>query len=372
MSKVSRKSFVCSLLLVLILLAFEATGFRTVLAATPTQTQSTTPNLTNPTRVFFQDQGFFVADQMLKYWRGNGRLDRIGAPAARLAQTVDGQIIQFFDKVAIAIYPELAGTQWEIRPYQIGRVWFDLQPADFRNSGPYAKVSPLANTQSRQYFPETGHVVQQGFLTLFRNTGEVFWWGFPLSEEYPVTLNGKAYRTQLFERGRMLWEQETNKSLVDPTFGKEMAQIMGAPIVQEQNVGPNRAANYNEVIWEHWVDVNLSTFTAKFMEGDVVVRSNLIISGKPGHETPTGTYYIFRRVANERMKGGSIGSEDYYDLDNVLFTQYFTGEGHALHYAWWRSSFGYQASHGCVNMDYDTSLFAWNWMDVGGRVYIHY
>jgi hypothetical protein len=72
------------------------------------------------------------------------------------------------------------------------------------------------------------------------------------------------------------------------------------------------------------------------------------------------------------MTNGSIGAEDYYDLYNVLYTQYFTYEGHALHYAWWRSVFGVTGSHGCVNEDYDTALFAWNWLTIGSRVHIYY
>lgn len=371
MNKVSHKSFICSLTLVLILLAFEATGFRSALAEAPRSQPQAPVSQTNPTRLFFEEQGFFVSDQILKYWRVNGRFDRVGAPVSRVAQTIEGQVIQFFDKLAIAYYPELAGTKWEMRPYQIGRVWYDLLSSEVRNNWPYSKVAVVPNTTTRQYFPETGHTVKLGFLELFRKTDEVLWWGFPLTEEYEVTIKGKVYNAQLFERGRMLWSKETGV-IVDPTFGDEMAHIMGAPLVREVNEGPNRAPNYTQAIWEHWVDVNLSSFVANFMEGDLVVRSNYIISGKPGHETPTGTFYINTRVANERMRGGSIGSEDYYDLDNVLYTQYFTWQGHALHYAWWRSTFGYQASHGCVNMDYDTSLFAWNWLGVGSRVYIHY
>jgi lipoprotein-anchoring transpeptidase ErfK/SrfK len=118
--------------------------------------------------------------------------------------------------------------------------------------------------------------------------------------------------------------------------------------------------------------VNLRTFKAVYYEGDIPVRTTTIISGKPGHETPVGTFKILWRVENEHMRGGSIGSEDYYDLYNVLYTQYFTYEGHALHYAWWRDTFGYQASHGCVNMNLEDSFFAWNFLNVGNRVNIHF
>jgi lipoprotein-anchoring transpeptidase ErfK/SrfK len=360
----------------LIVLAFEATGARMALAESPQSSKINQANLSpakkvNPDRIFFPEQGQFVSDKILKFWRKNGKTDRLGNPVSRLASTAEGQIIQFFDKAAVAYFPELVNTQWETRPYHIGRIWLDLQPFEILRQAPFAPVGAVPNTKTVRYFPETGHTVQQGFLQLFDATGGVFMWGLPLGEEQQIYIGTQAYQAQLFERGRMLWSPQSGVT-VDPNFGRDMAMAMGANLSPETNTGPDRAPTLAEAVWERWVDVNLSRFTISFMEDDVAVRTNYIISGKPGWETPTGTYYINRRVANERMRGGTIGSEEYYDLDNVLFTQYFTWNGHALHYAWWRSSFGYQASHGCVNMDYDTSLFAWNWVGVGSRVSIHF
>lgn len=150
----------------------------------------------------------------------------------------------------------------------------------------------------------------------------------------------------------------------------------GAPVTLLAAVTPTTAPATKTPVAtsskEHWVDVNLSKQTMKFMEGNTVVRTNLITSGKKGYETPVGTFYINRRVYNETMVGGSPGAEDYYYLENVLYTQYFTNQGHALHYAWWRSQFGVPGSHGCVNEDLNTAKFAWDFLTIGSRVVIHY
>ena len=64
-----------------------------------------------------------------------------------------------------------------------------------------------------------------------------------------------------------------------------------------------------------------------------------------------------------------------YDLDHVLWTQYFTYAGHALHDNYWRplSVFGHEAtSHGCVGMVEVDALFLWNWVGAGSLVNIHY
>ena len=129
---------------------------------------------------------------------------------------------------------------------------------------------------------------------------------------------------------------------------------------------------------EHWVDVSLSQQVACAMTGGEISRVILATSGQPGFETPAGQFYILYRVANETMRSDSIGipidSPNGYDLDNVLWTQYFTYEGHALHDNYWRplSVFGHVAtSHGCVGMLEPDARFLWNFVNDGSLVNIH-
>jgi lipoprotein-anchoring transpeptidase ErfK/SrfK len=125
---------------------------------------------------------------------------------------------------------------------------------------------------------------------------------------------------------------------------------------------------------EHWVDIDLSDQTARAMIGDQVYHTSLVTTGKGGWETPVGEFRILYRVYNETMTSASIGAEEYYVLDDVLFTQYFTNEGHALHLNYWRpdSVFGNEAtSHGCAGMRYADAEFFWNFVNVGSRVVIH-
>ena len=70
----------------------------------------------------------------------------------------------------------------------------------------------------------------------------------------------------------------------------------------------------------------------------------------------------------------SIGAEDYYVLDHVLYTQYFTDRGHALHLNYWRPD-GYfgrvRSSHGCVGLRFADAKFLWNFATYGTRVTVH-
>ncbi len=128
---------------------------------------------------------------------------------------------------------------------------------------------------------------------------------------------------------------------------------------------------------EQWVDVNLTEQAAVAMVGYDWVHVALATTGKDGWETPEGHYRIVRRVYNETMTSAALNitdPSDQYVLTDVLFTQYFTWEGHALHLNYWRpdSVFGYErTSHGCVGLRMGDARFFWDHLVTGSRVVVH-
>jgi lipoprotein-anchoring transpeptidase ErfK/SrfK len=128
---------------------------------------------------------------------------------------------------------------------------------------------------------------------------------------------------------------------------------------------------------EHWVDVNLSKQAAVAMVGGDWVHVAAVTTGKDGWETPEGEFRIVRRVANETMTSASLNIDDptdQYVLTDVLYTQYFTTVGHALHLNYWQppSVFGNRrTSHGCVGMRLADAEFFWKHLSLGSRVVIH-
>lgn len=126
-----------------------------------------------------------------------------------------------------------------------------------------------------------------------------------------------------------------------------------------------------------WIDADLNEpvlLTA--YEGEVPVYAALAVKGTGNFPTQRGYFPIQRRVANETMSSATIGiplgTPGSYHLTGVLFTQYFTSDGAALHYNYWKSSWGYAGSHGCLGMNYDDSEFFWNWATVGVPVVTRY
>jgi hypothetical protein len=158
----------------------------------------------------------------------------------------------------------------------------------------------------------------------------------------------------------------------------EWAKLDGQGYIYARNVGRNAPVlptplPKNAPKTGRWIDVQLTQQLMTLYEDRDPIRVVVMTSGMAGWETPEGEYAISWRVPNETMTSGAIGAEHFFKLEDVLYTQYFTDEGHAIHYAWWRTpeTIGRPGSHGCLNVLLDDSAFMWDWADVGTPIIIH-
>ncbi len=110
---------------------------------------------------------------------------------------------------------------------------------------------------------------------------------------------------------------------------------------------------------QFWVEVDLYEQTVAAYEGDRMVYASIISSGLDKWPTREGLFQVWARLERTKMSG-SEGKEDYYFIEEVPHTLYFDGEI-ALHGAYWHDDFGYQHSHGCVNMAPRDSEWVFNW-----------
>jgi hypothetical protein len=177
----------------------------------------------------------------------------------------------------------------------------------------------------------------------------------------PVKVTAWVEGEEVYE-GADLWAQIGPKEFI---YGRNVgrnAPVMPTPI-------PPGAPTSGK-----WIDVNLTQQLMVAYDGKTVVRTSLVTTGMAGWETPTGSFSVINRVANETMDSGAIGAESFYKLEDVLFTQYFTNQGHAIHFAWWRTpeTIGRPGSHGCLNLLLDDSQFYWDWADYGVPLIVHY
>jgi lipoprotein-anchoring transpeptidase ErfK/SrfK len=229
-----------------------------------------------------------------------------------------------------------------------------------------AKKQP---TDSWIYIPETKHTIAGGFKSFWDATGGAAYLGNPLSEEYFI--HGVTY--QVFERGQLAWKKGSDPWMV--ALGSVLAKRFN---ISTAAVDQGNLPTYNEALWtpppsatgEKWIDVNLSAQYLIVYQGDTVIAETYVSTGRPGFETPTGTFHILTKLESQTMEG-VIGGE-YYNVPDVPWVMYFTDFGHALHGTYWHNNFGVQMSHGCVNLPMDFAAWLYTWAPIGTRVEIHY
>ncbi len=119
-----------------------------------------------------------------------------------------------------------------------------------------------------------------------------------------------------------------------------------------------------------WIEINLHEQTMTVYEDTHLVFATLIATGFEPYYTRPGLFQIREKKELETMTGAfATGKTDYYLLENVPWTMYYDGP-RALHGAYWRAMFGYEQSHGCVNMSVGDSHWLFDWAAVGDWVYV--
>lgn len=159
------------------------------------------------------------------------------------------------------------------------------------------------------------------------------------------------------------------------SFSGEFAYLEVAPSY-DQRVIADGAENlaYMAAPGEKWIDINLSNYHVTAYEGATAVLRMPLVPGAPLTPTITGQYSVYAKVPNQTMRGFNVDGSRY-ETPNVPWVLYFHG-GYALHGAYWRSSFGYDAgaggSHGCVNLPVDQAKQLYDWASIGDKVVSHY
>ncbi len=98
------------------------------------------------------------------------------------------------------------------------------------------------------------------------------------------------------------------------------------------------------------ITVNLTRQQVLAYEDGRLMRMMSTSTGvAPDWVTPTGTFWIYKKVPDDHMKGGIPGTTDSWNVRHVPWAQYIYG-GIAIHGAWWNHHFGTPRSHGCIQL----------------------
>ncbi len=97
------------------------------------------------------------------------------------------------------------------------------------------------------------------------------------------------------------------------------------------------------------------------LEGEEIVFSAPVATGRPGSRTPRGEFRVTYKRHTRRMTVTDIPSP--YDLPGVPFTVYFTWVGHAAHGTYWHNDYGRIQSNGCVNLTPENAKWFFRWIE---------
>ncbi|MFA6197554.1 MAG: L,D-transpeptidase family protein [Patescibacteria group bacterium] len=126
--------------------------------------------------------------------------------------------------------------------------------------------------------------------------------------------------------------------------------------------------------YRKYIEIDLSDQRLKYFENGIKVGEHQISSGKPGMDTPTGTFKIFNKQ--------TVAYSNKYKLYMPSWMQ-FTAQGHGLHgLPYWKmkngglyyegaNHLGRKVSHGCVRSSIADAAKLWNWAENGTTVIVH-
>jgi lipoprotein-anchoring transpeptidase ErfK/SrfK len=364
-----------------------------------------------PNEVYVSQTGHTLQGGFLSYWRNNGAATFLGDPISEQI-TENGITVQYFAKARLELHPNQSGDN-DVVLGRLGAEMLTAEGVDLTGASAAATATPQllhyqdniqpainafaplaaspfgADGADHRFFAATGHTLNFAFKLAWEHDGGVDQFGYPLSEERQELspVDGKVYTTQWFERARFEYHPETsnNYSVVITPLGAMMAKahaVDTAAVAQGADV-----PNYDEALFTppapkpqpkaaptgaKWIDVDLSRQYLTAYQGNTVIWSGYISSGRDGYDTPTGTFSIFEKLQTDDMTGGVKGTPEYYFQPAVPWVMYFAGGGYAIHGNYWNSNFGTQTSHGCVGVPVGSAEFLYDWTPLGTTVVIHY
>ena len=134
------------------------------------------------------------------------------------------------------------------------------------------------------------------------------------------------------------------------------------------------------------IDVNLTQQRLTAFANGHPVFSTLVLSGRAGLETPTGTYSVIGKESPTTFYSPwPAGSPNYYPPTAISYALEWKPGGYYLHDSWWHTVYGpgtnslhtdpvygpQNGSHGCISMPLAAARWLYNWAPIGTPVRIH-
>lgn len=169
--------------------------------------------------------------------------------------------------------------------------------------------------------------------------------------------------------GMVLWCDAINQGengqilyRLSERFGAEPDHYY-APAEACRVITPEEISSLSPEVENKKIIINLNRQTLSAFENDREVYFCRVATGPYyGGEwsTPPGEHYIWRKLVSIKMSANSSVGEAF-DTPGIGWTTLFTGDGVAIHAAYWHNEFGKARSHGCVNCLPEDAKWIWRW-----------
>lgn len=122
-------------------------------------------------------------------------------------------------------------------------------------------------------------------------------------------------------------------------------------------------ANRPEKVSGRWVALDLTEQTLIAFEEETPVFATLISAAWGGYGfTEEGLFQIYARAKHTTFRGPPWKLDNpEYNYKFVPSVQFFDGD-FALHGAYWHDWFGYERTHGCINIPVGDAKWLWDWV----------
>ena len=296
------------------------------------------------------------------------------------------------------LYPEPPFTgkkldpELSIVPYQYARINADNSDIIYLYNSPTEaaeSINPVGTISSGaiRYVSYTDTVdIGSGHYVFSR--GRELWLRASPAAVSMTTLGRTFTKTPEYEGCNPYLEPDYNKGMSSVYYNREDVVNLYETIETKDTtwfkIGENqwvdrihfRAAHFNttppaEIPTDRWIEVDLLEQVVMVYENYELIYACMVATGMKPYYTQPGIFQIYQKNDSENMTGSfETDQSDYYWLEDVPFTMYFD-KLRAFHGAYWRAWYGYEQSHGCVNMSNGDAHWLYNWAEIGEWVYVH-
>ncbi|NJM05690.1 hypothetical protein HC891_05115 [Candidatus Gracilibacteria bacterium] len=138
----------------------------------------------------FPETGHTIRGAFRVFWENNGALYNFGFPITEEYVGPNGRTTQYFERARFELNAQ-GGVE-------LGKLGVEITEGRI-----FPKVPPIEDTPDRRYIPQTQHIIQYGFKTIWETRGAERLFGYPISEEIDEVLeDGEWHTVQYFENVR--------------------------------------------------------------------------------------------------------------------------------------------------------------------------